>query len=248
VPSFQDHFSSVATQYAEFRPRYPAALFDFLTSLMHERELAWDCACGNGQATLDLAARCARVWATDASAEQIAAASAHPRVTYRVAPAEDSGLPERCADLVTVAQALHWLDLDSFYAEVTRVLKPGALLAVWTYTTLRLDPPLDAPIAAFNARIAPYWPANRRHVDAGYRTLAFPFPELEAPPLEMVERWGLDHLLGYARSWSATVRYRAQHREDPGVDLARELEPLWGDRAQPHRVRWPVVLRVGRQR
>jgi ubiquinone/menaquinone biosynthesis C-methylase UbiE len=247
VPSFQDHFSSVATQYAEFRPRYPAALFDHLTGLTPERQLAWDCACGNGQATLDLAERFARVWATDASAEQIAAARAHPRVTYRVARAEDSALPEQCVDLVTVAQALHWLDLDSFYAEVIRVLKPGAPLAVWTYTTLQLDPPLDVAIGAFNERIAPYWPANRRHVDAGYRTLAFPFPELEAPPLEIEERWRLDHLLGYVRSWSATARYRARHGEDPVLDLARSLEPLWSEPEQPRRVRWPIVLRVGRR-
>jgi len=218
-----------------------------LTSLSRERRLAWDCACGNGQATLDLAERFARVWATDASAEQIAAATAHPRVTYRVARAEDSGLPRESADLVTVAQALHWLDLAPFYAEVTRVLKPGALLAVWTYLSPQLDPPLDAAIAAFNERIVSYWPASRRHVDTGYRTLAFPFPELEAPALEMCEHWSLDHLLGYVRSWSATVRYRAQHGADPVVDLARALEPLWGDRERQHSVRWPLVLRAGRR-
>ena len=64
---FKDHFSGVSQDYAQFRPRYPAALFDFLASVAPERNLAWECACGSGQATIDLAGRFQRVIATDAS-------------------------------------------------------------------------------------------------------------------------------------------------------------------------------------
>lgn len=55
----------------------------------HER--VWDCACGNGQASVDLAGYFRTVYGTDLSAEQIAHAEAHPRVNYRVGLAEDSG-------------------------------------------------------------------------------------------------------------------------------------------------------------
>ena len=65
-PSFHDHFSGVANRYANFRPHYPAALFDYLTTLVPKNSAVWDCACGNGQATLDLAARFDEVIATDA--------------------------------------------------------------------------------------------------------------------------------------------------------------------------------------
>src|ERR1700744_5481314 len=106
--TFKDHFSGVAGRYADFRPRYPVELFDYLAGFATPDATVWDCAAGNGQATLDLAERHARVIATDASAEQIAAAPSHPRVEYRVAPAEQSGLPEASVALITVAQALHW--------------------------------------------------------------------------------------------------------------------------------------------
>src|ERR1044071_6234468 len=126
---FHDHFSSVARRYADFRPHYPAALFDYLAALAPRDSLVWDCACGNGQATRDLAERFDRVIATDASREQIASAAPHPKVEFRVASAERSGLPDGTVGLITVAQALHWFDLERFHAEATRVLRPDGELA-----------------------------------------------------------------------------------------------------------------------
>src|SRR5258705_10508169 len=128
---FHDHFSGVASRYADFRPHYPTALFDYLATLVPQTSVVWDCAAGNGQATPDLAERFARVIATDGSSEQIASATPHPKIDYRVALAEKSGLPDRSVGLVTVAQALHWFDLDRFYTEVKRVLTPGGLLGFW---------------------------------------------------------------------------------------------------------------------
>src|SRR6059036_934507 len=102
---FHDHFSPVASRYADFRPQYPAALFDYLASLVPTNSTVWDCAAGNGQASLDLVQRFDRVIATDASAEQIASARPDPKIEYRVALADQSGLPDASAALVTVAQA-----------------------------------------------------------------------------------------------------------------------------------------------
>ena len=99
--TFHDHFSRVANRYADFRPRYPAELFDYLASLVPRDSPVWDCACGNGQATYDLARHFDTVVATDASREQIASATAHPKVEYRVAPAEESGLPDKSVGLIT---------------------------------------------------------------------------------------------------------------------------------------------------
>jgi len=121
----KDHFSSASGRYAAYRPDYPAALFAWLADQCVERDTAWDCATGSGQAALGLAPHFSRVIATDASAEQIRHAEIHPAIAYRVAPAEASGLADRSVDLVTVAQAAHWFDLPRFYAEVTRVLKRG---------------------------------------------------------------------------------------------------------------------------
>ena len=164
---FQDHFYAVAANYAQYRPRYPRELFDYLRGMAPRASRVWDCACGSGQATLELAERFAAVTATDASAEQIAEAPPHPRVTYRVAPAEASGLPDHSADLVTVAQAVHWFDLDRFYAEVRRVLAAGGIIAVWSYGAHQLgDEAIDQLAGDFYHHVVgPYWPPERRFVE-----------------------------------------------------------------------------------
>lgn len=247
-PSFSDHFSSVAGNYADFRPTYPPALFSWLATLTPAHELAWDCAAGSGQASVDLAVHFDRVAATDASAKQIAAAQPHPKVEYRVAPAEESGLADASVDLLTVAQALHWFDLERFYAEARRVLNPAGVVAVWTYGVLLLaDPRINECVQIFyRDTVGPYWPPERRHVENGYRELPFPFPEIAAPPLQMETSWDLAQLLGYFRSWSASGRYHAAHGSDPVAALAQELAPLWGDPEQRRTIAWPLSLRVGR--
>src|SRR5262245_24665202 len=96
---FKDHFSGCAGSYAATRPGYPDDLLDWVAALPAARRLAWDCATGSGQAALGLAERFDRVVATDASASQLANAVPHPRIEYRTAPAEASGLPDAAADL-----------------------------------------------------------------------------------------------------------------------------------------------------
>ena len=248
--SFKDHFSGLAAQYSAFRPSYPPVLFDYLAQLCRERKKAWDCACGNGQATLALARHFGAIIATDASPQQLAAAPPHPNVTYRVAPAEDSGIDSNSVDLVTVAQALHWFDLDPFYGEAQRVLVPSGVLAAWTYGVLHVEgDAVDALMQEFyHAIVGPYWPPERQLVENGYRGLAFPFAEISPPPFNMEVRWERAHLLGYLRSWSATGRYVEDKGVDPVAALEKRLELLWVDARAVRKVCWPIALRVGRKR
>jgi SAM-dependent methyltransferase len=246
---YADHFSRVASAYATCRPAYPPQLFSYISELPARHELAWDCAAGSGQATLPLTGRFRRVLATDVSAAMLERAPRHPSVEYRVSLAEDSGLADSSADLVTVAQALHWLDIEPFYAEVERVLAPGGVLAVWSYASQLLgDDALDARLTRFYTEVVgPYWPAGRRHVETGYRTLPFPYVELEAPAFAMEEHWTLQQLLGYLGTWSATQRFREAQGYDPVAQLAGELAGSWGDPASARLIRWPLSLRVGRK-
>jgi SAM-dependent methyltransferase len=244
---FPDHFSRIASSYAIYRPRYPGALFDFLAAQAPAHTLAWDCGCGTGQATLDLAERFERVIGTDASAAQIAQAPAHPRIEWRVAPGENSGIASATADLVTVAQALHWLDIPAFFREAARVARPGGLIGIWSYGDVRLDEPdTDALVRHYSRTIVePYWPLQRRIVDEAYRSVVMPFEEIEVPAFEMEERWTLDQLLGYVGTWSATSRYREQLKEDPTTALAEQLRAVWQDASEARRVWWPLVVRAG---
>lgn len=244
--SFSNHFGSVSQAYAASRPCYPPQLFDWLAEQCPTHRLAWDCGTGSGQAALDLAQRFDQVMASDASAEQIAQAPRRDNIDYRVAPAEASGLPAASAELVTVAQALHWFDPDAFYAEVRRVLVPGGLIAAWSYGIVEVQGTTPNRLVQdfYHRIVGPYWPAERRHVETGYRELPFPFAPVAAPPFSMELDWSLDQLLDYLRSWSATARYRQAKGEDPVAALDRQLRPHWG--AAERRVTWPLALRAGR--
>ncbi len=245
--SFKDHFSTHASAYARYRPGYPEALFAYLASLSPARDLAWDCATGNGQAAHGLASHFARIVATDASADQIANAAPHERIVYHVAPAAQSPLEPHSADLVAVAQAIHWFDHDRFYAEVRRVLKPGGALAVWTHDLLQITPPVDTVIMKlYEDIVGPYWLPERRLVEAGYRTIPFPFEEIQPPAFDIDLAWSLDDLLGYLGTWSATRRFMNAHGANPVDQIAEELTLAWGDAAGKKPTHWPLHLRVGR--
>jgi SAM-dependent methyltransferase len=245
--SFKDHFSTQADAYSRFRPRYPASLFAWLADQAPARERAWDSATGNGQAALDLARHFRAVIATDASAQQIAHAPDAAGVDYAVCRSESSPLATASVDVVFVAQALHWFDLDAFHEEVRRVCRAGALLAVCCYGLCRIAPALDEVVDYFYAdTLGPYWPPERRLVETGYRDLPFPFETLPQPEFSMTRDWHLGDLVGYLGSWSAVARYRAREGRDPLPDVAAALADVWGDPAAAREIRWPLHLRVGR--
>ncbi len=245
--TFKDHFSTRSADYAAYRPTYPRALVDYLSSLCPEHNVALDVGCGTGQLSVLLADRFAHVIATDASAQQIEKAEARERVDYRVAPAERSGLPDAFVDLVTAAQAAHWFDLPSFYAEVRRVGKPGAILALITYGVIQADPEVNPVIQHFYTDVVgPYWPPERRHVEEGYRSFDFPFEELKAPPLAIETQWRASDLIGYAETWSAVRGTEKALGREPIERFQREIVSAWGDPERRRTIRFPLSLRVGR--
>lgn len=243
---FRDHFSSHAAQYAEFRPGYPDALFDYLTSLTPRQALAWDCGTGNGQAALALAQRFERVIATDASQAQIAHAVEHPHIEYRIEGAESTSLVDGSVDLTTVSTAVHWFDFEGFFDEVRRVSRPRAILAVWTYRVPSINPSVDSVLNAYaDETLAPYWPDRLQYVKHHYRTLPFPFKEHQPPPFTMHTDWNLHQLVGMLRSWSGTAIYTDANGVDPVDQLLPELASAWGSPRTVHSMTWSIYMRVG---
>lgn len=242
---FKDHFSTRSEQYARFRPTYPAALYEALAERCTRTRRAWDCATGSGQVAVALASHFDSVIATDASAQQIAAATPHPNVDYRTAPAERSGLDDSAVDLITVAQALHWFDTVRFAAEAERVAGPGCLLAVWCYGLAEVTRACDAVIRGLYAGVVDaYWPPERVHIENGYRDIELPGKPLPAPGFAMRLEWDADAMLGYLRTWSAVKRCEAAEGRDPVAGIEAPLRAAWGDGPRP--VRWPLTLRLCR--
>lgn len=245
--SFADHFSGVSAAYAAFRPRYPDALFDFLAREAPARDTAWDAGTGSGQAAVALARHFDHVIATDASSSQIDHATPHARVTYRVAPAETSGLDDQSVDLVTVAQAVHWFDRERFWNEARRVSRPRGIVAVWTYVLFEIAPDIDAIVRRFYSGIVgPFWPPERRLTEQRYQGIEFPFAEFAAPSFVIEQPMTLDDIAGYIRTWSATRAFVRYHRQDPVDGLVSELTRAWHDPQQSRVARWPVAMRIGR--
>ncbi len=246
VTTFSDYFSQSARLYAKYRPHYPPELFEWLAGEAPGHDRAWDCGTGSGQAAGALAAYFNAVVATDPSVAQLANAAQVDGVFYLAATAEQSPLQSRSAQLVSVAQALHWFDLPRFYEEANRVLVPGGLLAVWSYGLINIDTLAPAIGRFYSETLGPWWPKERSTVESGYATLPFPYAELRAPAFRMEASWTLDQLEGYLNSWSAVTRCTAATGTSPVPDFVREIEGVWGTASEVRTVTWPLQVRAGR--
>lgn len=245
--SFKDHFSKGSADYATYRPSYPIELVEQLAAISPSQQRALDCGCGTGQLSTLLAKRFHEVIATDASDEQIKQAKACKNVIYRTALAENSGLDNATVDLITVAQAAHWLDLEKFYSEVWRIAKPEAVIALITYGVLHVEGDIDRHIQDFYYNtIASFWPIERRHVEDGYSNLPFPFQQIELPQLNIEVQWNLQQLIGYIKTWSALKAAEKALGTNPIEQILPSLQSEWGDPTIKKQVTWPLSIRAGR--
>lgn len=240
-------FSGLARGYSISRPGYPEELYAWLASLVERHDVAWDTATGSGQAAVGLARHFDRVIATDRSAEQIRHGHAHPRVEYRTAPSEESGIDAGSVDLAGTAAAIHWFDLPRFYEELRRVVRPGGIAAAWTYHIGHVAPPFDALFDAFlRDHVREYFGSGAKLVDDRYAAIELPGEAIEAPAFETSARWTHAQVIDFVRTWSGVAKYIEVTGRDPVPDFADKALEVWGD---PHRsleLRWPLYLRVSR--
>lgn len=245
---FKDHFSGFSSDYHSYRPRYPDELFSWLASISNERDRAWDCATGTGQAAIGLVNHFSEIIASDASETQIASAEKHDAVRYFLAKAEESGIEPGSVDLVTVAQAIHWFDQDAFRAEVERVLRPGGVLAVWSYDVLQISPAIDLVVShLYGPILNRFWPPERRIIEAGYRDIEFPYEKIEPPAFSMTSQWNLAGLAGYLNTWSAVKRYLQERKTNPVEIVFDDLSAAWGQAEKKYEVYWPMTVLTWRK-
>jgi len=244
--SFADHFSRQAADYTRYRPHYPDALFAFLAASCRHQRLAVDVATGNGQAAVQLCNHFGHVIGCEPSLSQLQNAEAHPALHYVCSTAEQLPFADEQLDLITVAQAAHWFDHERFHAEVTRILKPGGLLAVWCYGLFAIEPAIDALINHYYAEtVGRYWPAERHWIEKGYADLPFPFATIHTPAFHIEAAWNLEEVLGYLFTWSATQRYLADNDDDPLELLKQQLQQVWPDPDRSKTIHWPIHLLAG---
>lgn len=246
--TFKDHFSTQSGIYAKYRPGYPRELYTFLAGLTPEHALAWDCGTGNGQAAIGLAEFYDHIIATDPSHEQISNCTPHPKISYRVETAETNTLPANTADLLTVATALHWFDLDVFYKEAARVLKPHGVIAAWTANTPTVSPQVDDVIKQLHDDIlGDYWLAENHLAGDGYANIYFPFQQIDCPVFTSGKTMTLEDMTGYLNTWSAVQRYNNMHGNNPVGMIQAALAEAWGNPSLERHVVWTLKVKAGRK-
>jgi ubiquinone/menaquinone biosynthesis C-methylase UbiE len=131
-----------ASSYDRVRPAPPAELLDLLTQLIGRQRpaLVVDLGSGTGLSTAIWGERAERVIGIEPNAdmrsEAVRKLSGHPSVThieYREGLAQQTGLPDGCADIVTAAQSFHWMEPTATLAEIARILRFGGLFAAYDY-------------------------------------------------------------------------------------------------------------------
>lgn len=244
----KDFFSKQSKEYSVSRPTYPRSLFDFLASLVARKELAWDCATGNGQAAIVLSEYFRQVIASDISKKQIENAKQKSNIRYEVFPAEKTTLEDNSVDLVTVAQALHWFNFDEFYKEVKRVLRKGGVIATWAYGLHSISPEVDRVTYYLYDGILgeEYWPKERKYIENRYEDVPFPFEQISSPQFEIRLNWSLSDLMGYLYTWSSTQKFIEKNNYDPVKQIKDQLEKAWGSQQERRVVVWPIYMKVGR--
>ena len=239
----KDNFSGHADEYAKYRPSYPDEVYKFLKLKLSGFDCAWDCATGNGQVAIRLSEFFKRVEATDISKQQMEQAVKKPNIHFSVQPAENVRFRDNFFDLIIVAQAVHWFDFDQFYSEVKRCLKPGGMVVLMGYQLLSSNSETNKVIQYFYENIVgPYWDEERKHLDANYLSIPFPFTLMESPDFQITYTWKIEHLLGYLRTWSAVKHYEKVNGEDPVLIVENDLRKSFGPE---NKVTFPIIFRAG---
>ena len=242
----KDLFSTQAELYARYRPAYPPELYDFILSFVLREDAALDCATGNGQVAQALASRVPRVYAVDISNSQLSHAVEADNIVYCVSRAEQTPFNDSSFDLITVAQAYHWLDGQQFCREAKRVSRPGGIVALWVYDLAYSGSPVDAIVHHWNFDIlSSYWEEERKHVYTHYENLPFEFERISAPEFQIEVDWTSEELIGHLRTWSALQKMQRQVGDGAFRTVIQEIEKAWGPE-RTKRFVFPVFLRLGR--
>jgi ubiquinone/menaquinone biosynthesis C-methylase UbiE len=242
-------FNDKAELYESSRPTYPKEIYKFVASLCPSTTLAWDSACGNGQAAIGLVEEFSKVYATDVSKEQIENAKQHSQITYVVAPSEKTTLENESCDLVCVAQALHWFNYELFWPEVNRVLKPEGIFVTFGYNWPSINEKIDAAISIYFMKIIePYWAQQNKLIWNHYRDLEIPFEKIESPNFLMQINWNLNEFFNFLHTFSATRRCMDAIGTDFFDYAYEQVAGIWGSSEDRKAVNLDFVFYAGRKK
>lgn len=247
-------FGAVAETYDAHRPEWPAATAAWLTGIesggpLQARAQATgldvlDLGAGTGKLTRTLVQAGHRVTAVDPSDGMLAVLSTSlPQIKSLAGTGEAIPAEAGSIDVVTVAQAWHWMDKPAAAAECARVLRPGGLLAIAWHRRVADDGWLaeleDLAEAPANRSVR----SVRSHVQG--LELSREFGELQTITFEYEQRVTPEALVALTSSWSYVITRPDRERVLSDVEaLGRRVAGPDGLITLPHRTYCYRALRV----
>jgi ubiquinone/menaquinone biosynthesis C-methylase UbiE len=134
--TYKNYFGahSAAARYAKGRPRFHSFVIEKIRKFLaieKPLQFALDVGCGTGLSSAALKQMAETVVGIDISAGMLGQAEKIDGIVYLSASAEELPLLGGKFDLITISQAIHWVDREMFFSEAGRVLKPGSLIAAY---------------------------------------------------------------------------------------------------------------------
>ncbi|SQG64084.1 methyltransferase [Corynebacterium renale] len=231
-------FFEAGADYAAFRPTYPADVVKHIRELAPQARVLIDVGAGTGQLTAELQRDFPLAVGVDPSLSQAHAAGGVPMV---VATAESLPFATESVDVITVAQAIHWVDVPAFLAEARRVARPGALLWIVSYGVAQLDPGGDLEQVFSDFYWGPFhrfWEPQRSIVDDELRSVEPLIPGAVREEEFLDQHMTCEQFVGYLNTWSSARSPEARSELDAFVG---ELSAHWTD-GQTRLVRWPLTV------
>lgn len=245
----QTNYSVEHENYKLYRPTYGKEIYSFIKEITENTGLAWDCACGSGQASTELAKFFKNVVATDIDSNQLSECPKLENVSYIEAGEATYHLKDGSVDFISVATGIHWLDTDKFYKECDRVLRKGGVLGVWGYTGINIHPELDEVINSIvDEFLMPYYPESIKIALNGYKDIELPFKPIESENFVIEREWNFKDLKSYLLSFTAMQSYKSIEGECGFYRFEDKLLDAWGgDRYTKKKLKWEVITHFSRK-
>ena len=240
-----DNFSIQSNDYKKYRPEYPEALINEILKYVPTKNNCLDCGTGNGQLASKLSNHFKNTLAVDISINQLKVAGNSKNLCYIVARSEQTPFRYGLFDLITIAQAIHWFDLQKFREEIIRLSVDNGVLALIGYGLVKIDIEIDKVINDFYINtMGKYWDSERRLVENEYDEIDLNLEYIIPKKYFFLRtKWSVQELFGYLNSWSSVQKYINQNGDNPVSLLENKISHAWS-RNQIKIVKFPLFLKL----
>lgn len=240
-----ERFGLCSEAYKNIRPSYPDDLILYLKRTFSDACTVLDCGTGNGQVAIKLAEHFSNIIAIDYQENQIKNAIKKNNIQYLVMQSEDLKIENNSVDMITCASSLHWFNLDKFYSECNRVMKPKSGIAAWSYTWPKTKNDILAQkLSRLLEKVYQYLPSETLlHINM-YRTIDFPFNKIHAPSFTIHKLWTCNDICKFFMTWASILEYIESIDNNLIIDFKKSILDVFPDNVV-FEIELPIAMLCG---